>query len=207
MNSLAGGRRLALAALAVIVLVPITVVVALHRTPAARNPPRATTRVSPPSPAATLPIDYSVGLPLHDADTLLGQLVQKGVEPYSDPKYWYECPDRAVFPTPMSCPVTSRLVSQLRACCADGPPILREQYFTGPPLLISIRHVPAGADAHATAFVTFTIAIGIGSGTSEYDLAVVKVGNRWLVDDVSCAQSPLTSSDYYPGGPQPSSCY
>ena len=107
----------------------------------------------------------------------------------------------------MSCPVTSRLVSQLRACCAGGPPILRDQYFTGPPLLISIRHVPAGADAHATAFVTFTIAIGIGSGTSEYDLAVVKVGSRWLVDDVSCTQSPLTSSDYYPGGPQPSYCY
>ena len=127
---------------------------------------------------------------LHDADTLLGQIVQKGVEPYSDPKYWYECPDRAVFPTPMSCPVTSRLVSQLRACCAGGPPILREQYFTGPPLLVSIRHVPAGADAHATAFVTFTIAIGIGSGTSEYDLAVVKVGNRWLVDDVWCMQLP-----------------
>ena len=55
--------------------------------------------------------------------------------------------------------------------------------------------------------MTFTIAIGIGSGTSEYDLAVVKVGNRWLVDDVSCTQSPLTSSDYYPGGPQPSFCY
>ena len=221
MNSLAGGRRLALAALAVIVLVPITVVVALHRTPAALNPPRATIRASPPavpadttpflsttsSPAATLPIDPSVGLTLHDADTLLGQLVQKGVEPYSDPKYWYECPARAVFPPPMSCPVTSRLVSQLRACCAGGPPILRERYFTGPPLLISIRHVPAGADAHATAFVTFTIAIGIGSGTSEYDLAVVKAGNRWLVDDVSCTQSPLTSSDYYPGGPQPSYCY
>ena len=50
-------------------------------------------------------------------------------------------------------------------------------------------------------------AIGIGSGTSEYDLAVVKAGNRWLVDDVSCTQSPLTSSDYYPGGPQPSYCY
>jgi hypothetical protein len=103
--ALAGGRRLALAALAVIVLVPITVVVALHRTPAPRNPPRATTRTSPPavpadttpflsttsSPAATLPIDTSVGLTLHDADTLLGQLVQRGVEPYSDPKYWHEC--------------------------------------------------------------------------------------------------------------------
>jgi hypothetical protein len=217
-NSVSGGRRLALAALAVIVLVPITVVVALHRTPAAPNPPGATIPASPPaattpflsttsSPAATLPIDPSVGLTLHDADTLLGQLVQKGVEPYSDPKYWYECPARAVFPTPMSCPVTSRLVSQLHACCAGGPPILRERFFTGPPVLISVRHVPAGADAHATAFVTFTIAIGIGSGTSEYDLAVVKAGNRWLVDDVSCTRYPLTSSDYYPGGPQPSHCY
>jgi len=53
-NSLAGGRRLALAALAVIVLVPITVVVALHRTPAAPKPPHATMPASPP--AATTPI-------------------------------------------------------------------------------------------------------------------------------------------------------
>ena len=37
MNSLAGGRRLALAALAVIVLAPIIVVVGLNRTPAARS--------------------------------------------------------------------------------------------------------------------------------------------------------------------------
>jgi hypothetical protein len=139
------------------------------------------------------------------ATALLGQVIVRGAEPYSDPKYWYECPGYSTNSAPQ-CPLTSRLRAQLVVCCRGGPPILRTQFFTGPPQLESVSPIGVGIDEHASQLVRFSILTEPGWGTAHYALAVSDVNGQWLVDDVMCDGSLASSSDYSPGGPHPFEC-
>ena len=125
---------------------------------------------------------------------------------HDQPDFWHECTGGAGSPTPTLCPITPRLANQLPICCRGGPPILRENYFKGPPRLIAVSATVAAVDTQATSLVRVVIPIDAGYGPAAYDLAVSMYRGHWAVDDVLCSSKALTSSAYNAGGPQPFFC-
>jgi hypothetical protein len=152
----------------------------------------ATPSAITPSPTTTL-ATHASPITQVEAAGLVAALVI-----HDQPDFWHECTG--------GCPITPRLANQLPICCRGGPPILRENYFKGPPRVISVSATVATVDAQATSLVRVVIPIDAGFGPAAYDLAVSMYKGHWAVDDVLCSSQALTSSAYNTGGPEPFFC-